>query len=169
MARRNSLRAKGFPLRFSPEREEHRIIIKFENGNSLARRALLLAGILAASCGAFCVQAGGQARGGMHQRGGGIERELSELTQVLALTGDQQAQVKDLLIERRGKMQALRSSGTQPTMEQMLAVRQDTNGKIRALLNDDQKVKFAAWQQQRMERWRGQGGGEAPAMQPPNI
>ena len=143
-------------------------MIKFENGNLLARRALLLAGILAASCSAFCVQADGQARGGMHQRGGGVERELSELTQVLALTGDQQAQVKALLIERREKMQALRSGGTQPAPEQMLAIRQDTNGKIRALLNDDQKAKFAAWQQQRMERRRGQGGGEAPAMQPPS-
>jgi Spy/CpxP family protein refolding chaperone len=141
----------------------------FENGILLARRALLVASILAASCGAFCVQAGGQARSGMRQRGGGIERELSELTQVLALTGDQQAQVKALLIERRGKMQALRSSVTQPTMEQMLAVRQEANGKIRALLNDDQKAKFAAWQQQRLQRWRGQGGGETPPMQPPDI
>jgi len=103
----------------------------------------------------------------MHQRGGGIERELSELTQVLALTGDQQAQVKALLIERREKMEALRSGGSQPNREQMEAIRQDANGKIRALLNDDQKAKFAAWQQQRMERRRGQGGGEAPAMQPP--
>lgn len=139
-----------------------------------ARRALLMAGILSAACCALCLQADAQGRG-MHQRGAGIERQLSELTQVLSLTPDQQAQVKTLLEERRAKMQALRESGTQPTFDQVAAIRQDTNAKINALLNDDQKAKFAAWRQQRMDRWRGQGdqggqGGEtSPPPQPPNF
>jgi Spy/CpxP family protein refolding chaperone len=145
------------------------MMIEFGNGKMPAWRVLLMAGILIAGGCALTAPANAQGRGGMGQRGGGIERQLSELTQVLSLTVDQQAQVKSLLIERREKMEALRSSGTQPTMEQMLAVRQDTNGKIRALLNDDQKVKFAAWQQQRMEQRRSGGTGEAPAAQPPNF
>ena len=144
-------------------------MIQFGNGKLPVWRTLLMAGILVAGCSALCVPADGQAQDGIGQRGGGIERQLGELTQALALTVEQQAQVKTLLIERRAKMEALRSGGTQPAMEQMMAVRQDTNGKIRALLNDDQKVKFDAWQQQRMEQRHGQGGGAAPAAQPPGF
>ncbi len=141
-------------------------MIQFGNGKLSAWRALLMAGILVAGCCAFSVPANAQGRG---QRGGGIDRELAELTQVLALTTDQQAQVKNLLVERRAKMEALRSGGTPPAREQMMAVREETNGKILAVLNDDQKAKFTAWQQQNMERRRGQGGGEAPAAQPPGF
>jgi Spy/CpxP family protein refolding chaperone len=144
-------------------------MIQFGNGKLPAWRALLMAGILVAGCCALCVPASGQGRGGTHQRGGGGERELSELTQVLGLSVDQQAQVKTLLDERRAKMEALRSGGTPPSREQMEGIRKDTDAKIAALLNDDQKAKFAAWQQQRMERRRGQGGGDAPAAQPPGF
>jgi hypothetical protein len=54
----------------------------------------------------------------------------------------------------------------------MEAIRNDTDSKITALLNDDQKPKFAAWQQQRkeaMEHRHGPGGDSAPAPQPQNI
>ena len=142
-------------------------MIQFGNGKFIVWRALLMAGLLVAGSCTLSVPANAQGRGGMGQRG--IERQLTELTQVLTLTGVQQSQVKVLLEERRAKMESLRSSGTPPTMEQMMAVRQDTNGKIRDLLNDDQKAKFAAWQQQRMEQRRGQGGGGVPAAQPPGF
>jgi Spy/CpxP family protein refolding chaperone len=67
-------------------------------------------------------------------------------------------------------MEALRASGTQPTREQMMAVRKDSDAKISALLNDDQKAKFAALQQQRMEHRRGGGGGDAtPPPLPPSA
>jgi Spy/CpxP family protein refolding chaperone len=136
---------------------------------SLARRGLLMASILAASCCVFCAQADGQARAGMRQHGGGIERELVELTQALGLSGDQQAQVKAVLEERREKMEALRASGALPNREQMGAIHRDANLKIAALLSDDQKAKFAAWQEQNRERRRGQGSGEAPPPQPPSL
>ncbi|MGA2632761.1 MAG: hypothetical protein ABSF16_00855 [Terracidiphilus sp.] len=141
-------------------------MIQFGNGKMPAWRALFMAGILVAGCCASVVPATGQAPEGMRQRGGGIERELAELTQVLALTMDQQAQVKGFLVERRAKMEALRSGGTPPAREQMMAVREETNGKILAVLNDDQKAKFTAWQQQHRH---GPGGGEAPAPQPPGF
>jgi Spy/CpxP family protein refolding chaperone len=80
--------------------------------------------------------------------------------------------VKGLLAERRQKMEELRksSSGTDATTQsappnraQMEAIRNDTDTKITALLNDDQKTKFAAWQQERKARMQQrQGGGEAP-------
>ena len=139
---------------------------QFGNGKLPAWCALLMAGILVAGCFAFSASANAQGRG---RRGGGIDRELAELTQVLALTTDQQIQVKNLLVERRAKMEALRSGGAPPSREQMMAVHQETNEKIRAVLNDDQKVKFEAWQQQNRERRHGQGGGEAPPAQPPGF
>jgi Spy/CpxP family protein refolding chaperone len=143
-------------------------MIKFVQGNSVARRTLLMASILAAGCGVFCAQAYGQGRGGMRQHGGG-DQELTELTQVLSLTSNQQTDVKTLLMDQRQQMQALRNSATgsdasdtsQPTMqEQMQTIRKTTNDKIMALLDDDQKTKFTAWLQQRQGQQRGQGGGQ---------
>jgi hypothetical protein len=67
-------------------------------------------------------------------------------------------------------MEELRKSGSdasgqgeQPSREQMEAVRNDTDNKITALLNDDQKTKFAAWQQQRKERMERRQAPNAPA------
>jgi Spy/CpxP family protein refolding chaperone len=143
-------------------------MIKFIQGNSLTGRTLLMAGVLAAACGVFCAQANGQGRGGMRQRGGG-DQELTELTQLLSLTSDQQTQVKTLLTDQRQQMQALHNSAagsdasdtSQPTMqEQMQTIRKNTNDKITALLDDDQKTKFAAWLEQRQGQQHGQGGGQ---------
>jgi Spy/CpxP family protein refolding chaperone len=105
----------------------------------------------------------------MRGRGPNAERELGQLTYHLSLTPDQQTQVKALLQERRGKMEALRSGGTPPTREQMMTIRKDTDTKISALLNEDQKTKFAALQQERMEHRRGPGGpgGDQPPPPPP--
>jgi Spy/CpxP family protein refolding chaperone len=117
----------------------------------------------------------------MRQRGPGIERELRQLTQVLTLTEEQQTQVKELLTARRQQMEALRkpsatndatSETQQPTREQVEAIREATDTKISALLNDEQKAKFAAWQQQRkqmMERHRGQPDSQAPPANPPSA
>jgi periplasmic protein CpxP/Spy len=148
-------------------------------GYMLARRTLLLAGVLAVSCCALWAQNDSPPPGQMRQRGN-PERELQQLTQMLSLTADQQTQVKTLLAEQRQKMEALRnapsggasSQATPPSREQMQAIRQDTDSKITALLNDDQKPKFAAWQQQRkeaMEHRRGPGGDSPPAPQPQNL
>jgi periplasmic protein CpxP/Spy len=113
--------------------------------------------------------------GPMHGRGG-PERELEHLTQMLSLNADQQTQVKALLTEQRQKMEALRNGGPNadassqgaPRREQMESIRNDTDTKITALLNDDQKTKFAQWQAQRRERMEHrQGGGPEGAPPPP--
>jgi Spy/CpxP family protein refolding chaperone len=152
-----------------PKREEHRIMIEFTNAYFLARRTLLLASLLVAGSCALWAQAdnpSGPPAGEMRHRGPDGERELAQLTQVLSLSGDQQTQVKAILAERRQKMEALHSGEAQPTREQMESVRKDSDAKISALLNDDQKAKFTAWQQQRMERRRGPGGDQAPTPPP---
>jgi periplasmic protein CpxP/Spy len=149
------------------ERESH-IMIAMRSRVSI-RRGLLFAGILFATCGALWAQNDAPPAGRMHGRGN-PERELQQLTQVLSLTPDQQTQVKSLLAERRQKMEDLRnaSAGTDaasqgpPPRQQMEAIRNDTDTKINALLNDDQKTKFAAWQAQRKARMQHQGGDAPP-------
>jgi len=145
-------------------------MIKLSKANSLSARALLFATILAACSCALWAQSDqppGPPQGQMHGRGPNAERELGQLTEALSLSPDQQTQVKALLQERRGKMEALHANGAQPTREQMEGIRKDTDTKISALLNDDQKTKFAAWQKQRMEHRRGGEGGEAAPPPPP--
>jgi Spy/CpxP family protein refolding chaperone len=148
-------------------------MISISRASSFTRRAVLAAVLLAGSC-ALWAQAdqpqaapSGPPQGQMRGRGPNAERELGQLTQTLSLTPDQQTQVKALLEQRRGKMEALRSGENPPTREQMQAIRKDTDAKISALLNDDQKTKFAAWQQQRMEGRRGPGGPGGDQPPPP--
>ena len=156
---------------------------KLISGHSPAKRMLLLAGILALTCTAVWAQndaaPAGPPAGQMRQRGN-PERELQQLTHRLDLTADQQAQVKTLLAERTQKMEALRgaapsadTSSAPSRREQMEAIRNDTDTKITALLNDDQKTKFAALQQERkerMERRQGPGaGGDNPPPPPQSI
>jgi Spy/CpxP family protein refolding chaperone len=161
----------GIPFRYFPNGEEQRMMMRFTNRNLSVRRTLLLATILAAgSCGIWAQaapQEGPPPPDGQMRRGPNAERELGQLTQTLSLTPDQQTQVKGLLQERRGKMEALRAGGAQPTREQMEGIRKDTDAKINALLNEDQKAKFAAWQQQRMQQRRGPGGDAPPQPPPP--
>lgn len=147
-------------------------MIKFSSTNSFARRAVLAAVLLAGSC-ALWAQAdqppappNGPPQGEMRGRGPDTERELGQLTERLSLTPDQQTQIKALLKERHSKVEALRAGENRPSREQMQELRKDTDAKISALLNDDQKTKFAALQQQRMEH-RGGPGGDQPPPPPP--
>jgi periplasmic protein CpxP/Spy len=141
----------------------------------------LMAGILVASCGVLSAQNDAPPPGGQMHRGGGPERQLEQLTRVLALTPDQQTQVKALLTQQQQKMQELRKSseGTDAAAQgppapaarqQMEAIHNDTDTKINALLNDEQKTKFATWQAQRKARMeQRQGGGDGPPPPPPGV
>jgi protein CpxP len=153
-------------------------------GFLLARRTLVLAGVLVAGSCALWSQADapqgpppGPPQGGMNHRGPDGVRELRELTHVLNLTDAQREQVKTLLDARRQQMEALRNpaggdqaaEAPRPSREQMQSIRQATDTKIAALLNDDQKAKFAAWQKQRQERMEHRGGpGEGGPPPPQN-
>jgi periplasmic protein CpxP/Spy len=159
-------------------------MFEYTYGLLLARRALLSASILIASCCALCAQtetqpaapANGPAAGEMYRHGPGVERQLKELSRVLSLTDEQKTQVKSILEAQHQQIEQLRSStaqnsqanGAQPNREQMQAIRQDTHSKIEALLNDEQKTKFEAWEQQRKERME-QRQGQAPAPNAPEA
>jgi periplasmic protein CpxP/Spy len=139
-------------------------------GYLLARRGLLLASVLLVSCCALVAQQdappAGPPPGGQMQGRGGMnpERQLQMLSERLSLTSDQQAQVKTILAEQREKMEALRqsNSGAPPDRAQMKAIRDESDGKISALLNDDQKTKFAEWQKERDARMAQRGGAPPP-------
>jgi periplasmic protein CpxP/Spy len=147
-------------------------------GYCLAKRTLLLASMLLVSVCAVWAQSEAPPAAPVHGRGFGPERELQQLTHVLSLSADQQTQVKALLTEQQQKMEALRNSssnadasgqGTPSRHEQMEAIHNDTDTKITALLNDDQKTKFAQLQAQRKARMeQHQGGGDNPPAPQPN-
>lgn len=153
----------------------------------LLRQALLMASVLAVSCGALQAQSDGS--GGpppdgpppgesqqTPEHGPSVERELKQLTHSLALTTEQQAQVKAILTDKHEQIEALFNQSKQSTqngktsadaasgddqrpsaeaVEQsraaVKAIREDASAKIAALLTDDQKTRFAALEDARQK------------------
>jgi len=99
------------------------------------------------------------------------DRQLERMTKELGLTADQQAQIKPLLVDRQQKMQALfqnQSLAQEDRRTQMRTITEGTNNSIKAILNDDQKQKFAAMQERNRRGGGGPGGppaGGAPQPQ----
>lgn len=149
---------------------------------STARRASLLCSLLLATCCALYAQPDGPPPGdpplgmqGDAPRGPSVERQLKRMTETLSLNETQQAQVKALLTEQRQQMEALHKSmqaedSQDPAAgrEKSHAIRNDTNAKISALLNDDQKAKFTAMLQRRGRHGDGPppdgAGGPPPGL-----
>jgi hypothetical protein len=95
------------------------------------------------------------------------DEELQRLDKALKLTDDQKKQIKAILEDREQKMQSLRSDTSLSQEERwskMRSAREDSNGKIRDLLNDDQKKKFDEMQQHGRGHMQGHrpGGGAPP-------
>jgi len=123
------------------------------------------------------------------QRGPGVEHQLKRLTELLTLTAEQQTQVKAILTDQHHQMEALfkpasgssgkASSGSAAAEDQppsreameamrgaMKAIHADTQAKIAALLTDDQKTKFAVWEQKRAKASARQESDEMPPPPP---
>jgi Spy/CpxP family protein refolding chaperone len=107
------------------------------------------------------------------------ERELRMLTNRLSLTTEQQASVKAVLEQQITQMTALREKSDPAANEtpearetrrtQMLQIRQDTDTKITALLDENQKKQYAellAERKARMERRQGPGAPPVAGEQP---
>jgi hypothetical protein len=95
------------------------------------------------------------------------DRQLQHMTQALNLTADQQSQIKPVLVDRQQKLQALfqdQSLSQDDRRAKSRSIIEDSNSKIKAVLNDEQKQKFDAMQQ-RMRR--GGPGGPPPGEGPP--
>jgi protein CpxP len=96
------------------------------------------------------------------------DRQLEHMTKELGLSADQQNQIRPLLVDRQQKMQALfqdQSIAQQDRRTRMQSIRQESQGKIEAVLNDQQKQKFEAMQE-RNRRGGPEGGPPEGAPQP---
>jgi Spy/CpxP family protein refolding chaperone len=85
------------------------------------------------------------------------DRQVRMYAKRLNLTSDQQAQLLPILTARQQQVESIRSDSSlsgQDRRAKMQAVRQDTDAKIRALLNDSQKQAFDQMQQQMREHNR---------------
>jgi protein CpxP len=99
------------------------------------------------------------------------DEQLARMTTRYSLTAEQQDQVKPILVSQQHQMQGLRQDTTlsrEDRMAKMQTIRTDSNAKIKAVLNDDQKKQFdqdQLWMQRRMQQ-QGQGadtnGGTPP-------
>lgn len=87
-------------------------------------------------------------------------RQVQRLTKRLNLTADQQKQILPVLTDQQQQMQAIwKDSSLSATdrREKMQTVRQDSEAKIKAVLNDTQKQEWDQMVQQRRDRaqqWR---------------
>ena len=100
------------------------------------------------------------------------DKQLEHLTKALNLTSDQQTQIKPILENQQQQMMQIHqdtSLSRDDKMAKAKSLHDDTTGKIEAVLNDQQKQKYAAMQQKMQERMqrRMQGGSAAqPQSQP---
>jgi periplasmic protein CpxP/Spy len=146
--------------------------------------ALALGGMIAVSATALYAQdnsaqpttpqSGSQQPGQFH-RGHRMDpdRQLAHLTKTLDLTADQQAQIKPILLDRQQKMQALwqdQSLSRQDRRAKAQAIQQDSQSRLEAALNDQQKQKFeemrAKMQARRQQRMGGQNQAPNATPQP---
>jgi periplasmic protein CpxP/Spy len=91
------------------------------------------------------------------------DEQLARMTTRYSLTTEQQGQVKLILISQQHQIQGVRQETAltgEARMAKMRAIRSDSNAKIKAVLNDDQKKQF---EQDQLPTQKGvqsdQGGG----------
>jgi periplasmic protein CpxP/Spy len=95
-------------------------------------------------------------------------RQLSMLTRMLDLSPDQQNQLRPILADRQQHLQAISQDASLSARDRLAksqSVRQESNGKIEAVLNDQQKQDFQKMVKHERDRHRAQRPGAAT--QPP--
>jgi Spy/CpxP family protein refolding chaperone len=173
-------------------------MIEFANCVPLARRTLLIGGVLAGSCCVLWAQPDGPMGSPpdgsppsemqqQHPHGPSVDRELKRLNKLLALSTEQQTQAKAILTDQHQQMEALfkqsssaaqsgsTSSNAASSDEQrpsreamesmrssMKAIRDDAHAKIAAILTDDQKAKYVAWEKKQQSKSRQDGDDMPP-------
>ena len=94
---------------------------------------------------------------------------LDDMTKKVGLTDDQAAKIKALNADQMKQMMTLRESGGDPQemRPKMMAIRTETQAKIKALLTDEQKPKYDEFiaSQRPMGGGRGLGPGGPPPQQ----
>ena len=105
-----------------------------------------------------------QGTGGGHRGMMDPAQQLAGMAKRYNLSTDQQNQVKPILADQQQQMQLLRSNSSLSPDEKktkMQSIRGDSNAKIEAILNDEQKKQFEQDHQSTQQRMQqgGQGGG----------
>ena len=98
---------------------------------------------------------------GRHHGKASVDERVQHLTQKLNLTSDQQAKVKSILEDQHNQMASLKqdtSMSEQDRHAKFQQIHQDTQQKIRGVLNDDQKAKFDQMEAQHKEHMGKHGG-----------
>ena len=86
-----------------------------------------------------------------------VDDQMKKLTQELTLTADQQAKIKPILEDQRTQMEAIRSDTQGTRRDHFMKMRDIHSGtvtKVKEVLNDDQKKKYDAMQEQMKEEGR---------------
>ncbi|MBV9759910.1 MAG: hypothetical protein JO340_05055 [Acidobacteriaceae bacterium] len=82
-------------------------------------------------------------------------KQVEHLTKKLKLTADQQNQILPILTGRQQQMEGIRNDSSlspQDRRAKFQAVREDSDSRIRAVLNDDQKKAYDQMQQEMRDR-----------------
>jgi protein CpxP len=114
-----------------------------------------------------------QGPGGGHRRGMmDPAQQLAGMTKRYNLSADQQNQVKPILVDQQQQMLLLQLDSSLSLDEKkakMQNIRSDSDKKIAAILNDDQKKQFEQDHQSTQDRMqqRGQDGGPGGGGPPP--
>jgi periplasmic protein CpxP/Spy len=90
------------------------------------------------------------------------DEQLARMTTRYSLTAEQQDQVKPILVSQQHQIQGLREDMAltrEDRMAKMQTVRSDSDAKIKAVLNDDQKKQFEQDQLRMQGRMQQQGQG----------
>jgi periplasmic protein CpxP/Spy len=90
-----------------------------------------------------------------HRREADPQRQVNMLAKRLNLTDEQKTQIMPILTDRQQQMKSIHedtSLSQQDRRAKMHSIFEDSNTKIKAVLNDDQKQKYDQMQQQRRER-----------------
>ena len=85
-----------------------------------------------------------------------VEERLEEFSKKLDLNDDQKAQVKTILESAQAEMKELRQAegSRREKGSRLREIGKETNGKIRAVLNDEQKKKFDELVEQKKSQMR---------------
>jgi len=126
------------------------------------KKLLMICGLMLGIAGfAQAQQGGGQGRGGMMMK---PEERVKQLDEKLKLSDDQKTKLTTVFTEQAEAMKKMREemqgADRDAMREKMQKFRADNDTKVSAVLTDDQKKTYEAWQkEQRAEMQKRMQGG----------
>jgi protein CpxP len=140
----------------------------------IALSGLLAAGLTLGTAAAFAQQDSPAPDASAQQQGPGRmgrqpmtpDEQVARMTKRYNLSADQQTQIKPIVADAQQQMMTLRqdsSMSREDKMTKMMSIREASNTKISAILNDTQKQQFTEDQQKMQQRMQQRGGGAPPA------